>query len=106
MLGVKDPRSRRFLKRPVRFLTKKGLTNTYRSSSRWHTRAWAHAVLRGVESDGVIRYEAYPAEDVEMAVAVTVLSDDEFHEEPQLEEQRVLEEVPKSLACTVGRYVH
>ena len=27
----------------------RGLTNAYRSSSRWHTRAWAQAVIRGVE---------------------------------------------------------
>ena len=76
MLGVKDPRSRRVLKRPVRYLTKsrellrfvlrkctskhvhgpvKGLASAYRSSSRWHTRAWRHAAIRGVESDVVKR---------------------------------------------------
>ena len=81
MFGVKDPRSRKALKRPVRYLTNspqllkfvvrmcpnkhvhgplKGLTNAYRSSSRWHTRAWA------VESDAVKRHEACPAEDVEV----------------------------------------
>ena len=90
MFGVKEPKA---LKKPVRYLTNseellkfvvrkcqykhlhglvKGLTNTHRSSSRWHTRAWAQAVLRGVESDGVRRFEAYPAEDVEMDMAVTV----------------------------------
>ena len=72
MFGVQDPRSRRALKRPVTYLTNrreqlrfvvrkcpnehvhgtvKRLTNAYRSSSRWHTRAWVHAVIRGVESD-------------------------------------------------------
>ena len=39
----------------------KGLTNAYRSSSRWHTRPWAQAVIRGVESDAIRRHEAYPA---------------------------------------------
>ena len=74
MFGVKDPRSRRALKRLVRYLTNsrellkfdvrrcptkhvngpiKGLTNAYRSSSPWHTRAWVQAVIRGVESDAV-----------------------------------------------------
>ena len=88
MFGVKDPRSRRALRRPVRYLTTsphllkfvvrkcpnkhvhgpvKGLTNACRSSSRWHTRAWAQAVIPGVESDVVRRHEAHPAEDVEMA---------------------------------------
>ena len=80
--GVKDPRSPRALKRPVRKLTNspqilkfvvrkcptkhvhgpvKGLTNAYR-----HTRAWAQAVIRGVESDALRWHEAYPPEDVEM----------------------------------------
>ena len=70
MFGVKDLWSRRALKRPVRYLTNspqllkfivrkwpkkhvhgpvKGLTkNAYACSSRWHTRAWAQAVIRGV----------------------------------------------------------
>ena len=30
-------------------------TNAYRTSSRWHTRAWAQAVIRGVETDVVKR---------------------------------------------------
>ena len=109
MFGVKDPRSRRALKRPVRYLTNsrellrfvvrkcpskhvhgpvKGLTNAYRSSSRWHTRAWGQAVIRGVESDVVKRLEAYPAEDVEMELPGTAIPDDEFHEEPHLEEAK------------------
>ena len=60
-------------------------------------------MLRGVESDGVRRFEAYPAEDVEMDMAETVLADDEFHEEPQFEEQRVLEEVPNAVRLAVMR---
>ena len=35
----------------------KGLTNAYRSSSRWHTRTWAHAVIREVESDAAKRFD-------------------------------------------------
>ena len=67
MFGVKDQRSGRDLARPVRYLTNsrallkfvvrkcpnkhvhgpvKGLTIAFRSSSRWHTRAWAQAVFR------------------------------------------------------------
>ena len=80
MFGVKDPRSRRVVKRPVRYLTYsrehlkfvvrkcsnkhvhgpvKGLTNAHRRSSRWHTRAWGQAVVRGAESDAAKRFEAY-----------------------------------------------
>ena len=66
----------------------KGLTDTYRSSSRWHTRAWAHAVT----CDAVRRFED---------LAGTVLQNDEFHEDPQLEEQRVLEEVPNAVGLAV-----
>ena len=83
MFGVKDPRSRRAAMRPVRFLTNsrellksverwcphehvhgpvKVLTNAYRSSSRWHTRAWAKALIRGAESDAAKRLEVYPAQ--------------------------------------------
>ena len=104
MFGVKDPRSRRALKRPVGYLTNsrehlkyvvrkcprkhvhghaKGLTNAYRSSSRWHTRAWGQAVIRGVECDAVQMF-AHPAEDVEMDLAGAA-PDDKFHEECQLE---------------------
>ena len=71
-----------------------GLTNAYRSSSRWHTRACGQAVIRGVESDVVKRLEAYPAEDVEMELPGTAIPDDEFHEEPHLEEAKVPEEIP------------
>ena len=37
-------------------------------------------------------FETYPAEDVEMDLAGTDVPDDEFREEPQLEEPKVLEE--------------
>ena len=87
MFGVRNPKSRRALERPVRYWTNsgqlfkfvvrtcsnkhvhepvKGHTNAYRSSSSWHTRAWAQAVIRGVERDAVKRLEAYADEDVEM----------------------------------------
>ena len=58
----------------------KGLTNAHWSSSRWHTRAWAQAVIREVESDAAKRFEAYPAEDVEMDLTGKVIPDDEFDE--------------------------
>ena len=124
MFGVKDPRSRRALKRPVRYLTNsrellrfvvrkcpskhvhgsvQGLTNAYRSSSRWHTRAWGQAVIRGVESDVVKRLEAYPAEDVEMELPGTAIPDDDFHEEPHLEEANVPEEIPNGVRLAVMR---
>ena len=48
--------------------------------------------FREVESDAVKRLEAYPAEDVEMDLAGTAINDDEFHEEPHLEEAKVPEE--------------
>ena len=75
----------------------KGLTNAYRSSSRWHTRAWAQAVIRGVESDAVKRHEAYPAEDVEMDLTGADIPDDEFPEEPHVEEVRVPKEIPNAV---------
>ena len=81
----------------------KGLTNAYRSSSRWHTRAWAQAVIRGVESDAVERLEAYPAEDVEMELPGTAIPHDEFHEEPHLEEAKVPAEMPNAVKLAVMR---
>ena len=123
MFGVKDPRSRRALKRPVRYLTNcrqilgfvvrtcpnkhvhglvKGLTNAYRSSSRGHTRAWAQPVFRGAESDAVKRLEAYPAEDVEMDLAGTAIPD-ESHEEPQPEETKLSEEVPNAVWLAIHK---
>ena len=116
MFGVKDLRSRRPLKRPqllkfvvreclnkhVRGLVKR-LTNAYRSSSRWHTRAWAQAVIRGVESDAVKRHEAYPAEDVEMDLSGADIPDDEFREEPHVEEVRVPKEVPNAVKLAILR---
>ena len=112
MFGVKDPRSRRALKRHVRYMTNsrellklvvrqcpnkhvhglvKGLTNAYRSSSRWHTRTWALAVIRREESDAVKRLE------VEMNLAGSAIPDDEFHEQPHLEDAKVLEEIPNAV---------
>ena len=79
----------------------KEIAHASRSSSRWRTRAWAQAVVRGVESDAVRRFEAYPGEDAEMGVAGTVVPDDEFHEEPQLQEPGVLEEVPIAVRLAV-----
>ena len=81
----------------------KGLTNAHRSSSRWHTRAWGQALIRGVESDVVKRLEAYPAEDVEMELPGTAIPDDEFHEEPQHEEAKVPEEIPNCVRLAVMR---
>ena len=124
MFGVKDPRSRRAPKRPVRYLTNsgemlrfvvrtcpskhvhgpvKGLTNAHRSPSRWHTRAWGQAVIKGVESDVVKRLEVYPAEDVAMELPGTAIPDDEFHEELHLEEAKVPEEIPKGVRLAVMR---
>ena len=57
-------------------------SNACRSSSRWHTRAWAQAVIRGVESDAVKRRGACPAEDVQVDLTGADIPDDEFPEEP------------------------
>ena len=81
----------------------KGLTNAYRSSSRWHTRAWAQAMIRGVETDVVKRLEAHRAEDVEMDLTGTATPDEEFHEEPQLEEPKVSEEMPNAVRLATMR---
>ena len=54
-----------------------------------------------MESDAVRRFEAYPAEDVKMDLAGTALPDDEFHEEPQLEDLSVLEEGPNAVRLAV-----
>ena len=81
----------------------KGLTNAYRSSSRWHTRAWKHAVIRGVENDVVKRLEAYPAEDVEMELPGTAIPGDVFHEEPHLEEAKVPDEIHNGVRLAVMR---
>ena len=72
----------------------KGLTNAYRNSSRSHTRAWAQELIRGIESDAVRRFDAYPAEDLVMDMPGTAMPDDEFHEEPKLDEPKVLGEIP------------
>ena len=60
-------------------------------------------MIRGVESDVVKRLEAHPAEDVEMDFAGTAVPDDEFHEEPHLEEANVPEEVPNAVRLAVMR---
>ena len=54
-------------------------------------------------SDAVKRLEAYPAEDVEMDLAGTAIPDDEFHEEPHLEEAKVPEEIPNAVRLAVMR---
>ena len=81
----------------------RGLTNAYRSSSRWHTRAWAQAVSRGVESDTVKRHEAHPAEDVEMDLTGADIPDDEFPEEPHVEEAEVPAEIPDAATFAIMR---
>ena len=60
-------------------------------------------MIRGVESDVVKRLEAYPAEDVEMELPGTAIPDDEFHEEPHLEEAKVPEEIPNCVRLAVMR---
>ena len=60
-------------------------------------------MIRGVESDAVKRFQAYPAEDVEMKLAGTFILDDEFHEETQHEESKVPEEVPKAVRLAIMR---
>ena len=119
-LGVKDPRSRRALKRPVRYLTNspqllgvctnkhvhglvKGLTNAHRSSSRWRTHAWPRAVIRGVESDAVKRHEAYPAQDVEIYLTGADIPDDEFPQEPHVKDVRVPKEIPNAVKLAIMR---
>ena len=124
IFGVKDPRNRGALKRPVRYLTNspqlltfvvrkcpnkhvhgpvKGLTNAYRRSSRWHTRAWAQAVIRGVESDADKRFEAYPSEDVETDLTGAESLDDDFPEELHVEEVRFPEEIPNAVKLATMR---
>ena len=73
----------------------KGLTNADRSSSRWPRRAWAQAVIGGVENDPIRRHEAHPAEDVEMDLSSADVPDDEFPEERHVEEVRVPKRYPK-----------
>ena len=51
-----------------------------------------------MESDVVKILEAYPAE-----VPGTAIPDDEFHEEPHLEEANVLEEMPNAVRLVVMR---
>ena len=122
MFGVKDPRSRRALKRPVRYLTNsrellkfvvrkcpnkhvhgpvKGLTNAYRSSSRWHTRAWEQSSDQG--SGERQRLEAFEPKMWKWILQGTAIPDDEFHEEPHLEEAKVPEEIPNVVRLAIMR---
>ena len=72
----------------------KALTNTYRSSSQWHTRAWAQAAIRGVENDATQRFEAFPAKDVAMEAPGPAVLDDEFLAELGLDKPRFRKEFP------------
>ena len=138
MFGVKDFQIGKHLKRLVRFLTKsreilgeiartcnnkherglvKSLTNRYPSSSHWHTRVWAQALIRGIEKDASPRFEGFPAEDVDVSEPLLVtpgtlrhLPDDEFQTEPVTEEalilavtrmQKNVEHPSKELLCHV-----
>ena len=56
-----------------------------------------------MERDAVKRLEAYPAEDAEMELPGTAIPDDEFHEEPHLEEAKVPEEIPNGVRLAVMR---
>ena len=49
------------------------------------------------------RLEACRAEDVEMDLAGTAIPDDEFHEEPHLEEAKVPEEIPNAVRLAILR---
>ena len=60
-------------------------------------------MIRGAGSDVVKRLEAYAAEDVEMDLAGTAIRDDEFHEEPHLEEAKVPEEILNAVRLAVLR---
>ena len=60
-------------------------------------------MIRGVESDAVKRLEACQSEDVKMDLFGTAIPDDEFHEEPHLEEAKVPEEIPNAVRLAVMR---
>ena len=49
------------------------------------------------------RSEAYPAEDVEMNVTGADIPDDEFPEEPHVEEVRVPKEIPNAVKLAIMR---
>ena len=53
--------------------------------------------------DAVKRLEAYPAEDVEKDQTGTAIPNDVFHEEPQLEETKVPEQVPNEIRLAIMR---
>ena len=50
-----------------------------------------------MESDAVKRHEAYPAEDVEVDLTGADTPDDEFPEEPHVEEVRVPKGTPDAV---------
>ena len=60
-------------------------------------------MIRGVESDAVKRHEGYPAEDVEMDLTGADIPDDEFSEEPHVEEVRVPKEIPNAVKLAIMR---
>ena len=60
-------------------------------------------MIRGVKSDAIRRHEAYPAEDVEMDLTGADIPDDEFLEEPHVEEARVLKEIPNAVRLAIMR---
>ena len=70
-------------------------------SSRWHTRAWEQSSDQ--DSGERQRLLAYRAEDVEMDLAGMAIPDDEFHEEPHLEEAKVPEEIPNAVRLAIMR---
>ena len=56
-----------------------------------------------MESDTVRRHEAYPAEDVEMDLTGADIPDDEFAEEPHVEEAEVPAEIPNAATFAIMR---
>ena len=56
-----------------------------------------------MESDAVKRLEACPAEDVEMDLAGTAVPDDDFHDEPHVEEAKVPVEIPNAVRLAIMR---
>ena len=60
-------------------------------------------MIRGVESNAVKRHEAYPAEDVEMDLTSADVPDDEFLEEPHVEEVRLPTEITNAVQLAIMR---
>ena len=124
MSGVKDPRSRRALKRPVKYLTNSPqLLKNCRAvvpeqACSWtgdrtcegisefvslaHTRLGTSGDPRSGERCSQ-KAEACPAEDVEMDLTGTDIPDDEFPEERQVEEVRVPKEIPNAVSLAIMR---